>query len=147
MNRFVSLTHPPTKLTTVTASILGGLGFYLHAFTPRSRAPKATTLATARDKPGTFTREALVKKSRERKAHREQLCGECDFPWFMSNCDWRGTGTPLGGGERSVLLEHGGLTIGLMGLIEREWLATLSTISEDELCWRDDVEVARELVL
>ena len=73
------------------------------------------------------------------------LCGECDFPWLMSNCDWRDTGTPLGGGERSVLLEHGGLTIGLMGLIEREWLATLSTISEDELCWRDDVEVAREL--
>jgi 5'-nucleotidase len=73
------------------------------------------------------------------------LCGECDFPWLMSNCDWRDTGTPLGGGERSVLLEHGGLTIGLMGLIEREWLATLSTISEDELCWRDDVDVAREL--
>ena len=35
----------------------------------------------------------------------------------------------LGVAGRDVLLEHGGLTIGLMGLIEREWLATLSTIS------------------
>ena len=68
-----------TWAATVTASILGGLGFYLHAFTPRSRAPKATTLATARDKPGTFTREALVKKSRERKAHRSSCAASATF--------------------------------------------------------------------
>ena len=64
----------PFELSTVTASILGGLGFYLHSFTPRSRAPEATMPATAQDKPGTFTREALVKKSREQKAHRTAAC-------------------------------------------------------------------------
>lgn len=74
-----------------------------------------------------------------------KLCDACDFPWLMSNCVWKETGEPLGGGERSLLFAKNGLTIGLMGLIEREWLATLSTISEEELLWTDFVPTAREL--
>ena len=75
----------------------------------------------------------------------EELCAQCAFPWLMSNAWLKATGEPLGGGERTVLLDHNGIKVGLMGLIEKEWLGTLSTIDESEIEWRDDVEVAREL--
>lgn len=75
----------------------------------------------------------------------QELCSQCGFPWLMSNCTVKATGDTLGGGERTVLFEHSGIKVGLMGLIEREWLATLSTIDESELSWRDDIEVAKEL--
>ena len=37
------------------------------------------------------------------------------------------------------------LQVGLMGLIEREWLATLSTLTEAEVEWEDFVPAARRL--
>ena len=75
----------------------------------------------------------------------EELCAQCTFPWLMSNCWVRETGRTLGGGERTVLLEHAGVKVGLMGLIEREWLASLSTIEESELECSDFVAVGKEL--
>lgn len=48
----------------------------------------------------------------------------------------KATGRTLGSGERTLILEHAGVKVGLMGLIEREWLATLSTMEESELEWR-----------
>ena len=63
----------------------------------------------------------------------EELCAQCAFPWLMSNATWRATGDPLGGGVRSLLKDHCGIKVGLIGLIEREWLATLSTITEEEV--------------
>ena len=78
-------------------------------------------------------------------ARAEELCQQCTFPWLMSNCTVKATGETLGSGERTVLLNHCGTKVGLIGLIEREWLATLSTIEESELDWEDDVAVAKEL--
>ena len=75
----------------------------------------------------------------------EELCSLCTFPWLMSNCWVKETGDTLGGGERTVLLEHNGVKVGLIGLIEREWLACLSTIDEEELEYRDFVDIGREL--
>ena len=32
-------------------------------------------------------------------ARCEELCAQCDFPWIMSNADWKATGAPLGNGS------------------------------------------------
>jgi len=96
---------------------------------------------------------------------------KCDFPWLLSNAYDKETGKFLGMyrshvilvegardlehcvsvGERlaqgrdAVMLEHGGWKIGLMGLIEEEWLLTLSTIEREEVDYYDFVGVARDL--
>ena len=75
----------------------------------------------------------------------EELCAQCAFPWLISNCWVKATGKTLGDGERTVLINHGGVMVGLMGLIEREWLGTLSTIEESELDYTDYVITAKEL--
>ena len=70
---------------------------------------------------------------------------QCAFPWLMSNCWVRETNLPLGDGSRTVMLDHAGVKVGLIGLCEREWLASLSTIDEEELRWEDFVDVGKEL--
>ncbi len=42
------------------------------------------------------------------------------FPWLLSNVLDARTGEPLGGAERSRLLDWQGVRVGLMGLVERE---------------------------
>jgi hypothetical protein len=44
-----------------------------------------------------------------------------------------------------LILEHGGVRIGLMGLIEEEWLSTLAQIEPAQVAYTDYVAVAREL--
>lgn len=44
------------------------------------------------------------------------------------------TGRPLGGVGRSLLLPHpSGITVGLMGLVEGDWVETLSTIEPEDV--------------
>lgn len=43
-------------------------------------------------------------------------------------------------GEETVILEHNGWKIGLMGLIEEEWLLTLATLERDEVWYEDYVK-------
>jgi 5'-nucleotidase len=59
---------------------------------------------------------------------------ECaDFPWLLSNVVDAVTGQPLADGKRSLVIEFQGWRVGLMGLIEIEWLDTLSTISPGDV--------------
>lgn len=71
--------------------------------------------------------------------------GGCKFPWLLSNCDDPTTGRPLANALREVKLDWQGVKIGIMGLIEKEWLATLATLTEEQTAYRDFVEVANEL--
>ncbi len=45
------------------------------------------------------------------------------------------------------MLEWGGRRIGLMGLIEHEWLTTLNTVAEDQVVYVDFVTRGRELAM
>lgn len=47
------------------------------------------------------------------------------FPWLMSNVFLKNTDIPLGEGKVTHVLEKNGIRIGLVGLIEEEWLYTL----------------------
>eukprot|EP00698_Gefionella_okellyi_P023220 TRINITY_DN785_c0_g1_i4.p1 TRINITY_DN785_c0_g1~~TRINITY_DN785_c0_g1_i4.p1 ORF type:complete len:450 (+),score=111.83 TRINITY_DN785_c0_g1_i4:389-1738(+) len=80
---------------------------------------------------GTSTVEKLVKCS--------------DFPWLLSNVYEKGTTKPLGGGIRKLSIHHQGHKIGLMGLVEAEWLDTLAFVDPATVHYIDFIEEGRKL--
>ncbi|XP_065211905.1 trifunctional nucleotide phosphoesterase protein YfkN isoform X2 [Planococcus citri] len=70
---------------------------------------------------------------------------ETNFPWLMSNVIDNETGRPLGDGKITHVIEWNGKRIGLIGLVEEEWIDTLATINADELTFMDFVDVAQKL--
>ena len=51
--------------------------------------------------------------------------------------------TPLGGCDPSCVLQHGGWRIGVLGLIEEDWLSACSTLDPAAIAYEDLVECAR----
>jgi len=70
---------------------------------------------------------------------------ETNFPWLMSNVVDNETGRPLGDGKITHLLDWHNKRIGLVGLVEREWLDTLATIDPEEVTFIDFVQAGRSL--
>lgn len=70
---------------------------------------------------------------------------ESNFPYLLSNVVDVRTGKQLAGARKTLVLEHAGVRIGLMGLIEEEWLATLNCMEPGEVRYTDYVQAAREL--
>lgn len=55
------------------------------------------------------------------------------------------TGRPLGGGKITHFLLHNNVRIGLIGLVEKEWLDTLPTIDSKEVTYIDFVQAGNDL--
>lgn len=72
------------------------------------------------------------------------LAGECNFPWIAANILEKETGEPLGGISKVQLLDFSGVKVGLVGLVEQEWLTTLSMIDEDSIEYLDFVSEGRK---
>ncbi|CAH1714900.1 unnamed protein product [Chironomus riparius] len=70
---------------------------------------------------------------------------QTNFPWLMSNVIDNETGRPLGNGKISHILNHEGLKVGLMGLVEKEWLDTLPNIDPNEVTYIDYVKAGNQL--
>jgi len=70
---------------------------------------------------------------------------ECDFPWLMANVRSRSTGRPLGGAGDCVLIEHAGWKVGVLGVVEEEWMATLSMVDPADVEYVDFCAEARRL--
>ncbi|CAB3377336.1 Hypothetical predicted protein [Cloeon dipterum] len=68
-----------------------------------------------------------------------------NFPWLMSNVIDNETGRPLADGKITHVVQWGGHKIGLIGLVEREWLDTLASINTDEVTFIDFVEAGTKL--
>ncbi|CEM27002.1 unnamed protein product [Vitrella brassicaformis CCMP3155] len=77
--------------------------------------------------------------------HLEYLAGSCNFPWLISNAWDPLASQPLGNGTRYRLFEWHKYKIGIMGLIEKEWLETLATIDPEDVHYTDFVEEADKL--
>lgn len=75
----------------------------------------------------------------------EELATQTNFPWFLSNVYDKFTSHTLGHGIESSIIEWNGLQIGLMGLVEEEWLDTLSTVDKTNIDYIDYVVVADRL--
>lgn len=63
----------------------------------------------------------------------------------MSNVLDNETGRPLGEGRITHVVHWSGKRIGLVGLVEKEWLDTLSTINPEEVTYLDYVEAGQKL--
>lgn len=74
-----------------------------------------------------------------------ELQAQCDFPWIVSNCHEKSTERPLFGLQDRFVIEHEGHKVGMVGLIEEEWLATLSAVDEEDVNYYDFVEVASRI--
>jgi 5'-nucleotidase len=61
----------------------------------------------------------------------EHLAKKCTFPWLVANVfdPALGENVPLGNCKRTVMLTaSNGIKVGVIGLVEREWLATLNSL-------------------
>lgn len=77
----------------------------------------------------------------------EKWIDRSNFPWLCSNCWHKESGHPLGtGAHEAVVVCHAGFKIGVIGLIEEEWLACCTAVNPDTLHYKDFVEVGRKLV-
>ena len=82
-----------------------------------------------------------------------RLKDACTFPWLLSNVldAHDAGGGQLADGLRTHVLEvpggggGGALRVGVMGLVENEWLVTLATLDKDDVVYEDFVVCARRL--
>ncbi|KAJ1657770.1 hypothetical protein IWQ61_002871 [Dispira simplex] len=74
----------------------------------------------------------------------DSLARTCNFPWLLSNVVDCETGQPVARAQRWHLVEHQGLKIGFIGIVESEWLETLPSLPAT-FQYQDFVESAREL--
>ncbi|ORZ40200.1 Metallo-dependent phosphatase-like protein [Catenaria anguillulae PL171] len=72
-----------------------------------------------------------------------QMASKCNFPWLISNV-WEESGELLAKGQEFTILERGGIKIGVIGLVEREWLDTIVSLPPN-LVFKDFVEIGRTL--
>lgn len=58
------------------------------------------------------------------------LVGKCKFPWLCSNVEdpALGEGVSIAGLPKSVVIENEGIKIGVIGVVEREWLDTINSL-------------------
>eukprot|EP01068_Selenidium_serpulae_P008637 Selendium_serpulae@DN5034_c0_g1_i2.p1 len=75
----------------------------------------------------------------------EYLSGSTRFPWILSNVLDISTGQPLANTRPYRVCEWQDHRIGIMGLVEHEWLTTLSELDEDDVIYTDFVEEANRI--
>lgn len=75
----------------------------------------------------------------------EEMAAETNFPWLISNVSDKATGRPLANGLVSRMMDFHGRKIGLIGLVEKEWLVTLATIDPSEVIYEDFCPCGRRL--
>ncbi|XP_022107519.1 uncharacterized protein LOC110988384 [Acanthaster planci] len=75
----------------------------------------------------------------------EDIVRDTNFPWMISNVIDNFTGQPLADGLVTRTVTCQGKKIGLIGLVEEEWLVTLATIDREDLTYLDFVEQGAKL--
>ncbi|KAL2419839.1 hypothetical protein ABEF95_006303 [Exophiala dermatitidis] len=76
------------------------------------------------------------------------LASQCKFPWLLANVldPALGDDVPLGNAKKTVMLtSSNGVKVGVIGLVEREWLDTINSLPPN-LIYKSVVETAKELV-
>ncbi|KIV77353.1 hypothetical protein PV11_09153 [Exophiala sideris] len=76
------------------------------------------------------------------------LASQCNFPWLLANVTdpQLGEDVPLGNAlKTTILTASNGINIGLIGLVEREWLDTINSLPPN-LVYKSVSATAKELV-
>lgn len=77
------------------------------------------------------------------------LLDATNFPWICSNAfktrtDENEDKVPLMGADHHLVVQWGEVKVGIMGLVEAEWLDTLATLDNSEVDYVDFVEAAKD---
>lgn len=74
-----------------------------------------------------------------------KMAKDNNFPWLISNVIDKKTGKPLADGIITRMMDFHGRKVGLIGLVEKEWLVTLATVEPDEVEYEDFCPCAQRL--
>lgn len=80
-------------------------------------------------------------------AHFQQLAKDCKFPWLIANVldPALGATVSLGNCRKTAMMVCNGIKIGLIGLVEREWLPTVNLLPPN-LIYKSASATALELI-
>lgn len=67
-----------------------------------------------------------------------ELNNQCNFPWLLTNIR-HPNGDSIGDAIETHIIEHEGLRIGVVGLVEDLWLATLGSFDPEDIVYEDFV--------
>lgn len=73
-----------------------------------------------------------------------ELVSDTNFPWLLSNIIDTDTGAVPEPLKAFHVIEKAGVRIGFIGLVEKEWIATI-TGWPDNFEWKDMAEVGKDL--
>lgn len=73
------------------------------------------------------------------------LIQETNFPWLISNVVDKITNKPLANANVKQVLQIDDLRIGLIGLVELEWIETLSALDYDDIIYECFVSAGNRL--
>eukprot|EP00929_Paragymnodinium_shiwhaense_P113635 TRINITY_DN81924_c0_g1_i1.p1 TRINITY_DN81924_c0_g1~~TRINITY_DN81924_c0_g1_i1.p1 ORF type:complete len:1781 (+),score=505.68 TRINITY_DN81924_c0_g1_i1:112-5454(+) len=74
-----------------------------------------------------------------------QMAAQNNFPWLMSNVTDKASGRPLADGIISRMMDFHGRKVGIIGLVEKEWLVTLATLNPEDVIFEDFCRCGRRL--
>ncbi|KAJ8302993.1 hypothetical protein KUTeg_019389 [Tegillarca granosa] len=77
--------------------------------------------------------------------HLEDIAKESSFPWLLSNIKDNLTNEPLAEGKITHVMEWNGYKIGMIGLVEEEWIDTLATLDPEDCTFLDFAEEGQRL--
>lgn len=77
--------------------------------------------------------------------HLEDMTEQMTFPWLLSNIRDNANEEPLARGEITCVLNHNGIKVGLIGLVEEEWMVTLPTVDPNDIIFSDFLVEGRRL--
>ena len=76
----------------------------------------------------------------------EKRMKEFNFPWLLSNVLDKKTGAPIAGAKEYLEMEWNGMRLGILGLVERDWLSTIPSLDmEEDVIYLDFVEEGKRL--
>lgn len=67
------------------------------------------------------------------------------FPWLLSNVISKRTQRPLGECASSLLFDWEGVKVGMLGLVERDWMCALGSVEEDSIEFEEYVDACKRI--
>ena len=75
----------------------------------------------------------------------EKHIAQCNFPWLCTNLRWKATGKAIVTSRESLVVDHGGIKVGLIGFVEPAWVETLTCVEAKDVECEDFVACAHRV--
>lgn len=73
----------------------------------------------------------------------KKLVAKSNFTWLCSNIFDRETSKPFLDFKTYVVVNMGDVKVGILGLVEKEWVCSLSAVSYDDVRFEDFITISR----